>query len=81
MEVGTGGGVALWWDSINHLKVKGSKVPTTPWREENLLLSAARGFSAALQLPGSWLPFAGATSRGQHLLPAQPGLVDRAGRW
>lgn len=52
MEVGTGGGVTLWWGSINHLKVKGSKVPTTPRRGENVLLSAARGFSAAVQLPG-----------------------------
>lgn len=27
---GSGGGATLWWYSINHFKVKGSKVPTSP---------------------------------------------------
>lgn len=37
---GDGGGAALWRDTINHFKVKGSKVPTTLWRERE---RASRG--------------------------------------
>lgn len=56
--MGTGGGAALWWDTINHFKVKGSKVLSSPLEgrrqaPRGLLLSAARGFPAAARRRGS----------------------------
>jgi len=83
--MGMGGGAALWWDTINHFKVKGSKVPRNPLegRERaawGLLLSAARRFPAAPRHPGisaalrrSYCPATPSPAR-------QSGRVYRAGR-
>lgn len=53
----SGGGATLWWDPINHFKVKGSEIPSSPWRGEDVLLSVARRFPAA----GRQQPWAGVT--------------------
>lgn len=73
----SGGGASLCWVSINHFKVKGSKVTTTPWRKENMLLSAAYGFPAAVRQPG----ILAALRRSHFPETASPAAVDRAGRW
>lgn len=76
--MGTGGGAALWWDTINHFKVKGSKVPSFPLEgrrqaPRGLLLSAARGFPAAARRRGS-----SAALRGSHF-PGAPSPARTAG--
>lgn len=83
--MGTGGGAALWWDAINHFKVKGSKVPTSPLEgrgraNRGLPLSAARGFPAAAQPPELSAAHRPSHFPGTPLPPAPPGHVHRAGR-
>lgn len=82
---GDGGGAALWWDMINHLKAKdfrSSNQPALEGREptSGACFSAAGGFPAAERHAGVSDAQTGATARGPPLLPdGWPGL-HRAGQ-
>lgn len=68
---GDGGGAALWWDMINHLKAKGSEVPTNhPLEGERTSFPGP----ASLQPAGSQQPSdtLGSRTPRQEPLPGDP---------